>query len=923
MYFSPTAILHMKRALSITLCAAFSMPVVFGPTQVQARKAYSTVEANVKDTFEVAPYSGGRKAGPQFDWGRLVKIEADETLRNKVMKEAAEGRAEAAFELGCMYLYGKGVERNPAKAFEQFRYASQKGHSGAQNNLAFLYDEGTGVVKDPKQAYIWYRCSADANNSYALANLGYMYEHGVATIANRKESVHLYKKAAELGNQTARKNLLMMEFLASKSSSSAAANSGSTQTFSPKEEAKQPENKVVAVAAPTKPVVLEEKSKSDSQSVKEEAGAEEVASSVHKSETEVKPNQIEDKGETVDIEESGAASPQVAEVPEKSGSALERLLKEQADSKAKLPADKKEESASEVALNDTGDSVDVTNNGDGQNSEAADKKDGSEAPVEVAESKKADAVEESAAKVSEKEVVAVKPVEASTEPESDSKIVTGKESGQESGQKSEKRSESKSEEIAASTDEPQESVAIASEPAAKVEEKSDKAPEPVQVATVPIKEVKEEVVEKKAPEVIESRRPIRDKWALIVGITDFQNPDVPNLQYSSKDATDFYNYLVKEANFNPDHVRILLNEKATQRRVLSELGSKFLARVVKPDDLVVLYFSTHGSPSSLDARGRNYLVAYDSDPSDLFATGIEMQKLLESIQGRVLTDRVLLVLDACHSGFVDPNSKGISRVANFNVNELVQGSGQLVICSSAPDQRAWESTRYKNGVFTKRLLEGLRHNGPKTPLQEAFQYTQSKVGDEVREDRPGAKQTPVLKGKWSGKDLIVSLPPQAPQAVPASVVSSLGPDSRVDLIAAKPMSSQSKALIEPDEDNTRTPLINKTPAAKHEVVFLDSQYFSLKGDPERMVRQYHDAIRNNPSDSSLYFRKAKALIQLGDWHNALICLNDALQLSPNRPTYYLGRAYVYCRQGKRVLAEQDLEQARFYDPRLGDVRLPD
>ena len=62
---------------------------------------------------------------------------------------------------------------------------------------------------------------------------------------------------------------------------------------------------------------------------KEETGAEEVASSVHKSETEVKPNQIEDKGETVDIEESGAASPQVAEVPEKSGSALERLLKEQ------------------------------------------------------------------------------------------------------------------------------------------------------------------------------------------------------------------------------------------------------------------------------------------------------------------------------------------------------------------------------------------------------------------------------------------------------------------------------------------------------------------------------------------------------------------------------------------------------------------
>ncbi|MCA9819108.1 MAG: caspase family protein, partial [Cyanobacteria bacterium HKST-UBA01] len=218
---------------------------------------------------------------------------------------------------------------------------------------------------------------------------------------------------------------------------------------------------------------------------------------------------------------------------------------------------------------------------------------------------------------------------------------------------------------------------------------------------------------------------------------------------------------------------------------LSELGSKFLARVVKPDDLVVLYFSTHGSPASLDPRGRNYLVAHDSDPEDLFATGIEMQKLLDSIQGRVLTDRVLLVLDACHSGFVDPQSKGIARTANFNVNDMFQGSGQLVICSSAPDQRAWESTRYRNGVFTKRFLEGLKKQGETTPLVEAFDFAKDRVQDEVQEDRPGAVQTPVLKGKWSGKELVISTPAAAPQKVPTSVVADLGPDSRVDLLAMK------------------------------------------------------------------------------------------------------------------------------------------
>jgi uncharacterized caspase-like protein len=185
---------------------------------------------------------------------------------------------------------------------------------------------------------------------------------------------------------------------------------------------------------------------------------------------------------------------------------------------------------------------------------------------------------------------------------------------------------------------------------------------------------------------------------------------------------------------------------------MSEVGSRFLARLAKPDDLIVIFFSTHGSPSQMDIRGRNYLVAYDSDPEDLYASGIEMQKILESIQGRVLTDRVLLVLDACHSGSIDPNAKGIVRSANFDAAELAEGSGQLVICSSKPDEQSWESKRYENGVFTRNLLAALRST-PNANLSEAFSKMQTLVQDEVREDHPGARQTPVINSKWSGNQL--------------------------------------------------------------------------------------------------------------------------------------------------------------------------
>lgn len=269
---------------------------------------------------------------------------------------------------------------------------------------------------------------------------------------------------------------------------------------------------------------------------------------------------------------------------------------------------------------------------------------------------------------------------------------------------------------------------------------------------------------------------IRDKWALIVGISDFQDKRIPKLKYSAKDARDFRDFLVKECNFAPDHVRLLLNEKATERRVASELGNKFLARVAKPGDLTVLYFSTHGSSSKADLKGKNYLVAYDSDRDDLYATGIEMQKITDAISERVDSGRVLLVLDACHSGATTGGAKAMSNPGNFDAEELAQGSGKLVICSSKPDQQSWESARYQNGVFTRKLIEGLRLKGKKTKLEEAFTFVQTAVKSEVQEDH-AIKQEPVLRSKWDGSGLLIAVPPSAPQALPQSVKSILEPDS--------------------------------------------------------------------------------------------------------------------------------------------------
>ncbi|MBX9692041.1 MAG: caspase family protein, partial [Cyanobacteria bacterium] len=206
-----------------------------------------------------------------------------------------------------------------------------------------------------------------------------------------------------------------------------------------------------------------------------------------------------------------------------------------------------------------------------------------------------------------------------------------------------------------------------------------------------------------------------------------------------------------------------------------EIGDKFLPRVASKNDLVLFYFSGHGSGSSHDVKGENYLITHDANKNSLFASGIELQELTKVMKRRIDSDRVLIVLDACHSGGADASSKDIEPGSNFDVN-MIAGSGQLVICSSEQDQRSYESQRYSNGIFTKKLMEALAKNGQSTKLKDAFNYLVDEVSREVKEDAAKA-QTPVMKSQWNGSDLSVGIVPFKPRAFPPTVKDKLAPDS--------------------------------------------------------------------------------------------------------------------------------------------------
>lgn len=130
------------------------------------------------------------------------------------------------------------------------------------------------------------------------------------------------------------------------------------------------------------------------------------------------------------------------------------------------------------------------------------------------------------------------------------------------------------------------------------------------------------------------------------------------------------------------------------------------------------------------------------------------------LRKRVLSNRVVLILDACHSGAAEAESKGLHRANNVDAESIAQGTGQLVLSSSSQDQQAWECKDGPNSVFARRLLEGLQVAGSATNINQCFDYLKDKVYDDVLRER-GRLQ--VLKSQWNGSGCVLSARPVKPR----------------------------------------------------------------------------------------------------------------------------------------------------------------
>jgi TPR repeat protein len=121
---------------------------------------------------------------------------------------ATKGDADAQYNLGKCYKYGRGVEKDVIKAADLFAKAADQGHVAAQLNLGYrCYRSGRGVEKDEARAVELFAKAAEQGDARGLCNLGLCYDNGTGVEKDEARAVELYAKAAEQGEATAQRNL--------------------------------------------------------------------------------------------------------------------------------------------------------------------------------------------------------------------------------------------------------------------------------------------------------------------------------------------------------------------------------------------------------------------------------------------------------------------------------------------------------------------------------------------------------------------------------------------------------------------------------------------------------------------------------------------------------------------------------------------
>lgn len=248
-----------------------------------------------------------------------------------------------------------------------------------------------------------------------------------------------------------------------------------------------------------------------------------------------------------------------------------------------------------------------------------------------------------------------------------------------------------------------------------------------------------------------------DAVAVVIGISRYQHPDVPVVDYGKRDATFMKKYLVNMLGFDERRIIEVYDQDAglaAFKRIFEEQLPNW-TQAGKSD--VFVFYSGHGAPDpeTKDA----FFVPYDCNPTYARSTGYRVKEFYDRL-ARLNARSVTVAIDACFSGSSEKGMllKSMSPIFVKVENPVAALDNGIVFTASTGQQVASWYPEKKHGIFTYYFLKGLRGDADtdgdrQVTIAEMETYLKIHVTDQARYLN-NREQTPEVTAQQKSRVLV-------------------------------------------------------------------------------------------------------------------------------------------------------------------------
>jgi WD40 repeat protein len=233
---------------------------------------------------------------------------------------------------------------------------------------------------------------------------------------------------------------------------------------------------------------------------------------------------------------------------------------------------------------------------------------------------------------------------------------------------------------------------------------------------------------------------------LAIGISAYNQEYAKNLRlhYADRDANDLASAIVNtQSSLYQVEPQVLLDKDANRIGIMEALEAMRRHMAAGDgNDLAVVHFSGHGAM----VDGKLYLLPYEVDARDdpsIKASGLEAGAFRDELLELAKYGRVLVLLDACHSGATTMDGAAIAIDADALRTGLA-AANVTVLTSSKGSETSEERDTWQHGAFTKALLDAfndpaadINHNGLISTTGLESYLMKARAGADGRAPDPG------------------------------------------------------------------------------------------------------------------------------------------------------------------------------------------